>query len=253
MQNRGALWVFTILLALACLWQLSFSFFTGRFERKVEAEAKLSADSLITATGKTGLDFDSVKLQFTNKYLRDRAGEEVFLGYSYSDCKEKELNLGLDLKGGMAVTLEVSIPELIDNLSDKSQDPTFRAALKNAREAQRNDNRDFITIFSEEFRKLDPNAKMAAVFHSPDKATMFPREASNDEIIASLQMSRYCPPDEFLQKILICEEKFEAYYAEVRNILVYKKSIELLDLLIQMKVCQIRRIKELLGCYDMAV
>ncbi|MBK9289764.1 MAG: protein translocase subunit SecD [Flavobacteriales bacterium] len=186
MQNRGALWVFTILLALACLWQLSFSFFTGRFERKVEAEAKLSADSLITATGKTGLDFDSVKLQFTNKYLRDRAGEEVFLGYSYSDCKEKELNLGLDLKGGMAVTLEVSIPELIDNLSDKSQDPTFRAALKNAREAQRNDNRDFITIFSEEFRKLDPNAKMAAVFHSPDKATMFPREASNDEIIASL-------------------------------------------------------------------
>ncbi|MBL8003118.1 MAG: protein translocase subunit SecD [Flavobacteriales bacterium] len=187
MQNRGALWVFTILLALACLWQLSFSFFTGRFERKVEADAVISADSLITATGKTGLDLDSLKLAYTNKYLRDRADEKVFFGYSYAECKARELNFGLDLKGGMAVTLEVSIPELVDNLADNSQDATFRQALQNARTAQRSDNRDFITLFSEEFRKLDPNAKLAAIFHSPEKAGMFPREASNDEIVAALR------------------------------------------------------------------
>lgn len=74
-----------------------------------------------------------------------------------------------------------------------------------------------------------------------------------EDIISSLQMSRHCHPDELFHKILECEEKLEAYYAEVRNILISRKSIELFDLLIQMKVCQIRRIKELLGCYDMAV
>jgi SecD/SecF fusion protein len=187
MQNRGALWVFTILLALACLWQLSFSFFTGRFEDKAEKEAAYQADSVVKASGRDDLDKEALKLTLTNKYLRDRADEQIYLGYSYSECKEKELNLGLDLKGGMAVTLEVSIPELVDNLSEKNPDPTFRQALANARTAQRSDNRDFITLFSEEFRKLDPNAKLAAVFHSPDKVAMFPREASNEDIVLALR------------------------------------------------------------------
>jgi SecD/SecF fusion protein len=187
MQNRGALWVFTILLALACLWQLSFSFFTGRFEAKAGEEAAYQADSVAQASGRTNLDMDSLKLVLTNKYLRDRADEEAYLGFTYAECKEKELNLGLDLKGGMAVTLEVSIPELVDNLSENNPDPTFRQALANARTAQRSDNRDFITLFAEEFRKLDPNAKLAAVFHSPDKASMFPREATDEEIVAKLR------------------------------------------------------------------
>ena len=187
MQNRGALWVFTILLALACLWQLSFSFFTGRFEAKAGEEAAYQADSVAQASGRTNLDMESLKLVLTNKYLRDRADQKAFLGFTYAECKEKELNLGLDLKGGMAVTLEVSIPELVDNLSENNPDPTFRQALANARTAQRSDNRDFITLFSEEFRKLDPNAKLAAVFHSPDKAAMFPREASNEDIVLALR------------------------------------------------------------------
>ncbi len=187
MQNRGALWVFTILLALACLWQLSFSFFTGRFERNADQEVALQLDSVAQASAGRAMDMDSAKLALTNKYLRDHSGDVVFFGHTYTECKEREINLGLDLKGGMAVTLEVSIPELVANLADNSQDPMFQQALANARAAQRSDSRDFITVFADEFRKLDPNAKLAAIFHSPEKATMFPREASNEEVVAALK------------------------------------------------------------------
>lgn len=187
MQNRGALWVFTILLALACLWQLSFSFFTGRFERNAADVVEGQVDSVAQAGGDARMDLDSLRLALNNKYLRDHADEKVLFGYTYAECKERELNLGLDLKGGMAVTLEVSIPELVDNLSDNSQDATFRQALTNARNAQRSDDRDFITLFAEEFRKLDPNARLAAIFHSPDKASLFPREATDEEVVAALR------------------------------------------------------------------
>ncbi|MCB9169926.1 MAG: protein translocase subunit SecD [Flavobacteriales bacterium] len=189
MQNRGALWVFTILLALACLWQLSFSFFTSRVESKARGTAALQRDSVLAVEGNAGLDADSLFLRYENKYLRDHNEEKVYpvFGYTYGDCKEKEINLGLDLKGGMAVTLEVSIPELVVNLSENSTDPQFSQAVANARARQVSSSEDFISLFEEEWNKIDANAKLAAVFHSADKKDMFPREASNSEIIDALR------------------------------------------------------------------
>ncbi|MCB0793996.1 MAG: protein translocase subunit SecD, partial [Flavobacteriales bacterium] len=189
MQNRGALWVFTILLALACLWQLSFSFFTSGVERKATEVAVFQMDSALAVPGNEGLDADSLKLEFENKYLRDNSEEQIYpvFGYTYRECKEKEINLGLDLKGGMAVTLEVSIPELVVNLSENSQDETFRSAISNARDRMTSSDEDFISLFRQEWDKLDPNAKMAAVFHSADKKEMFPREADNDGIVEALR------------------------------------------------------------------
>ncbi|MFT3883884.1 MAG: protein translocase subunit SecD [Flavobacteriales bacterium] len=190
MQNRGALWVFTILLAIACLWQLSFSFFTGGLERKADGIAVAQADSLIGTLGNPAhIDRDSIKLVFENKYLRDHDDDKVYplFGYTYKECKEREINLGLDLKGGMAVTLEVSIPELVDNLSGNSQDPAFRAALDAARHRQSSSNSDFITLFDEEFRKAAPNGSLAAIFSSQDNAAMFPRESTNSQVIAALR------------------------------------------------------------------
>lgn len=189
MQNRGALWIFTILLALACLWQLSFSIFTGRVESNAATVAQEKVDSVLTVAGNEGLKADSLKLIYENRYLRDQRNEKVYpvFGYTYQECKEKEINLGLDLKGGMAVTLEVSIPELVSNLADNSQDATFQQALANARERMTSSDAGFITLFGEEFAKLDPNAKLAAVFHSPDNKDMFPREATNEEILDALR------------------------------------------------------------------
>lgn len=194
MQNKGALWVFTILLSLACLWQLSFSIFTNKFEHKAGKMAVEYADSVMAVPANKGLDYDSVHLSFENRYIQAHDHEVVYpvLGYTYKECKEKEMNLGLDLKGGMAVTLEVDIPELVENLSSNSQDPAFRTAMVNARNRQTSSDKDFISLFDEEFRKVAPNGSLAAIFSTQDNATMFPRESTNDQIIASLrQQAQY--------------------------------------------------------------
>jgi SecD/SecF fusion protein len=189
MQNRGALWIFTILLALACAYQLSFSFFTSSMEKKARVEAAYKADSVITASGDAALDRDALIIQYENDYLRSRNEEKVYpvLGYTYGECKEKEINLGLDLKGGMAVTLEVSIPELIVNLSENSQDPAFTAAIANARERQKSSDADFITLFGEEYAKIPDHGPLSAIFYSPERKDMFDREGSDDDYLKALR------------------------------------------------------------------
>lgn len=189
MQNKGALWIFTILLALACLWQLSFSFFTSRLESEARREAEFKADSVLSIPGREDADRAAMVLSFENEYLRANAGRKVYpvLGYTYQDCKEKEINLGLDLKGGMAVTLEVSIPELVVNLADNNSDPAFLAAVEKARERLSPRDNDFIALFAEEFAKVDPNGSLAAIFHSPERKDMFPRESSNEDIVKALR------------------------------------------------------------------
>ncbi|MCB0769909.1 MAG: protein translocase subunit SecD [Flavobacteriales bacterium] len=189
MQNRGALWIFTILLALACAYQLSFSFFTSSMEKKARVEAAYKADSVITATGDESLDRDALIIQYENDFLRSRNEEKVYplLGYTYGECKEKEINLGLDLKGGMAVTLEVSIPELIVNLSENSQDPAFTAAIANARERQKSSDADFITLFGEEYAKIPDHGPLSAIFYSPERKDMFDREGNDDDYLKALR------------------------------------------------------------------
>jgi SecD/SecF fusion protein len=189
MQNRSALWVFTVLLAIACLWQLSFSFFTKPLENRAAQEGSAMADSVLAVPGNERLTRDSVALVYENKYLREHAEDVVYpvFGYTYKECKEREINQGLDLKGGMAVTLEVSIPEMVANLSGNNQDPAFQQAMSNALEAQRTRSDDFITLFDEEFRKVAPNASLAAIFSNQDNQALFPRESSNEQVVTILR------------------------------------------------------------------
>lgn len=189
MQNRGALWIFTILLALACLYQLSFSFFTGRVERQARAVAELRTDSLLLATEDPSLDREAVLIDFENEELRARGEDRIYpvLGYTYRECKEKEINLGLDLKGGMAVTLEVDIPELVVNLSENSEDPGFTAAVAKARERMRTTDADFLTLFAEEYAAIPDRAPLSAIFYTPDRKDMFDREGSDDDYLAALR------------------------------------------------------------------
>ncbi|MEO0405220.1 MAG: protein translocase subunit SecDF, partial [Bacteroidota bacterium] len=128
MQNKSAVLLFTILLALAALYTLSFNFVSSNFEDKAEAFAKGYADSLITADGLSDDDFDNLVKNAKKDYLRDHANDTIYpvFGHTYQDVKENELNLGLDLKGGMSVTLEVYIPELINNLSGKNSYEPFQ-------------------------------------------------------------------------------------------------------------------------------
>lgn len=190
MQNKGALWIFTILLALACAYQLSFSFFTGRMESEARKEAMIRTDSVFNATADTAsLDRQALDLDFENAILRDRSGERVYplLGFTYSECKEKEINLGLDLKGGMAVTLEVSIPELVVNLSENSSDPAFTTAIANAKQRMRSTDADFISVFGEEYAKIPDHGPLSAIFYTPERKDMFDREGTDEEYLDALK------------------------------------------------------------------
>jgi SecD/SecF fusion protein len=109
------------------------------------------------------------------------------LGYTYRECKEKEINLGLDLKGGMAVTLEVSIPELVVNLSGNSSDPAFTKAIASARERMKSSDADFITLFGEEYAKIPEHGPLSAIFYTPDRKDVFEREGSDADYLAALR------------------------------------------------------------------
>jgi SecD/SecF fusion protein len=190
MQNKGAIWLFTILLTIACLYQISFSFVTSAFENEAEEYAAVKVDSVREAQNE---DLDLLKEtllkdEFKSEYLSRNANEEIYpvFGYTYQESKEKQINLGLDLAGGMSVTLEVSIPDLIINLSNNVRNEELQKAVQNAKEMQKDSQEDFVTLFGESWEELYPDQQMATVFHSRDNKDRFPREASNEEILEIL-------------------------------------------------------------------
>ena len=169
MQNKGLIRAFAILLALVCVYQLAFTYIS----RKVEKDAREYAQG------------DKMKELF---YLDSISGETVynFLGlkkYSYKDVKALEMNLGLDLKGGMNVTLEVSVVDLIKSLSNYSTDTTFNSAIARATELQRNSQDDFVTLFGRAFEEIDPNANLAAIFNTLELKEKVKYNSTNAEVL----------------------------------------------------------------------
>jgi SecD/SecF fusion protein len=198
MQNRTAIWIFTVLLTLACIYQISFSFVTASVESDAASEAQRKIDSLsqfvlVNGNDLVVLDGDTIKVTgdreldyirgvFEQQYLAEQENESVYplLGYSYKFCKRNEINLGLDLKGGMAVTLELSIPDFVDNMAGNPSSPSFRAPFDEARKRSATGD-DFITAFREEFEKANPNIGMAMFFYLGSKEK-FKSDMSNDEV-----------------------------------------------------------------------
>ena len=143
MQNKGAIRSFAILLGLVCLYQLSFTVATRMAESKYEEMLQTDPDE-------------------ADKYLEEFQYDILVKQYSYLECKERELNLGLDLKGGMNVTLEISLQEMIRSLANNSPDSTFNQAIVQATDRMTDAQEDFVTLFGEEFEKIDPNARLAS-------------------------------------------------------------------------------------------
>lgn len=191
MQNKGAIWLFTILLTLACLYQISFSFVTSSFENEAEEYAAVKVDSVRAATeGELEMLEETMLFdKYKSEFLSNNANEEIYpvFGYTYQESKEKQINLGLDLAGGMSVTLEVSIPDLIINLSNNVNNDKLREAVSAAKEMQKDSQEDFVTLFGEAWDERFPDAKLATVFHSRDNKERFPREATNAEILEILR------------------------------------------------------------------
>ncbi len=169
MQNKGAILSFAILLAAVCLYQLSFTWKA----RQIENDAEKYADG---------------DLNKEYVYLDSISGEVVynFLGlkkFTYKEVKELELNLGLDLKGGMNVTLEVAVDDLIRSLSNYNNDSTFNAALARAKEMRKESQEDFVTLFGQAFEEIDPNARLASIFLTLELRDKININTTNEEVL----------------------------------------------------------------------
>lgn len=175
MRNKGAIRVFAIALALVTIYQLSFTWKTAQINKQAKEYAQLSDDPL---------EYND-RMTF---YKDSLAGEPIynFLGlkkYTYRECQEREFNLGLDLKGGMNVTLEVSVVDLIRSLSNFSSDSTFNQAIELARDLQKDSQEDFVTLFGQAFETVDPEGSLAAIFNTIELRDRIQYNSSNQEVL----------------------------------------------------------------------
>ncbi len=196
MQNKGLIKVFAIVLAVVCLYQLSFTFFAGRVENKAHKDAQSERFVKMASEISQG---DELRFKFVHDSLMTRREREYLdsmmnqtavnfgLGsFTYRQVKERELNLGLDLRGGMNVTLEVSVSEIIRALSGYSNDATFQAAMGNALTAQKTSSEDFVQLFGKAFTEIDPNARLASVFATPEMRDRINFNSTNADVLAVL-------------------------------------------------------------------
>ena len=155
MQNKGLIKVFAILFGLVSLYQLSFTFFAN----KVEDDAKVYAERTVT-------DNDARKKAVAEKkYLDSIANKEIINAgvaqYTYNDIREKEMNLGLDLKGGVNAILQVSVKEVLKNLSNDSKNEAFNQALVTAEVKQKSSNSNYLDLFFQEFESIAGDTKLS--------------------------------------------------------------------------------------------
>ena len=188
MQNKGAIRTIAIIFALIFLYQLSFTLVTKRVERKAEKYAEAEASKLANMNEP---QYGLIKEQKETYYLDSISNVNVynllFKKYTYRDAKEREINLGLDLKGGMNVTLEVSVKDIVKALAGNSQDPTFVKAMELATERQEKSEGDFVTLFGEAFEEVDPNARLASIFLYEFKDKGITVNSTNNEVLKVLR------------------------------------------------------------------
>lgn len=163
MQNKGLVITLAVCLALVSAFYLSFSFVTGYYDNKAAEYAQ----------GDAAKEY---------QYIDSIAGEKVWFGYTLKECREKELNLGLDLKGGMNVTMEVSVPDILRVLSGHNTSENFNQALALANEKQKTSGADYLTLFFESFYELDPNAQLASVFSTFELKEKVSLNSTNPEV-----------------------------------------------------------------------
>lgn len=199
MQNKGAIKIFAILLGLACIFYLSFTWVTRGVEsdamayaENFAASAKVQAAAKEYANGNAGKMqsyTDSVKGYVFDRYCDSMKKVVVYdlqiAEYTYEECKKNEINLGLDLRGGMNVTLEVSVLDIVKNLSNNNPDVTFNNALA---ETQKNlgvnNNDDFITLFDKTYKRLsNGTGRLAPLFQSIENKSKISYNSSNEEVI----------------------------------------------------------------------
>jgi SecD/SecF fusion protein len=205
MRNKGFFWFLTILVAAVCIYQISFTFVVNRVERSAEKYALEQLDSLkalvkdaddkniLLPNGRT-VELNNVEAEdiivnyYTNAYLIDKGDKKVsWTGATYNEAKNRSINLGLDLKGGMSVTLEVSIPDLVKNEAVNPRNARFAKPYENAVKKYRSSGGDFIDIFVAEYRNFNKDRKLIDDFYSSANSDVLERDATDEVVISYLR------------------------------------------------------------------
>jgi len=176
MQNKGLIKIFAILFALVCIYQLSFTFIsTG-----VESDAEEFATQKINTNVE---DYSAKRDLAEQRYLDSIGNENIFAGITYNSAKDKELNKGLDLKGGINVILQISVKDIIRGLANDSKDPVFNKAIAEADAAQKDSQESYIDLFFEKFNE-NAGAKLASpdIFANKTLSDQINYEMSNGEV-----------------------------------------------------------------------
>lgn len=169
MQNKGFVKVIAAAFALICLFYLSFSIVSSYYKGK-------------------GEDLYGEGTPECQAYLDSLSGEKVWLGYTLKECREKELNLGLDLKGGMNVVMEVSVADILTSLAGtQSESEAFVKAMKLAKEKQLTNQRDFVDLFAEAHKEVNEGLPLTSIFSGYEMRDKIETTFSDDEVVEVLK------------------------------------------------------------------
>lgn len=197
MQNKGAIRFLAIAFALVCLYHLSFTVKARLVERKAtrfaeSGDVRQMAKSL--SNNNSALEskiYDSLVSIKKKYYLDSIFNQPVYnllvKNYTYKEVKEREINLGLDLKGGMNVTMEVSVADVVRAMAVNKNDPTFVKAMELAAQKQKNSQENFVTLFGQSFKEINPNAQLSAIFGKKEMRDRIKPNSTNDEVLAVIR------------------------------------------------------------------
>ena len=194
MQSKGAIRLVAILLGIACVWQLAFTAVTSIQEKKAAkyAENAVAAFQQTPDFNKLAEDAKAYTLDSLTKdrnrwYIDSISNEKVYLGYTYKDVKAKEINLGLDLKGGMNVMLQVQLEDLVKALAADNATPQFNQAINLAKERSVNSRADFITLFADAWKEVSGGQRLAQVFGTYEMRDRIKPESTDEQVIAIIR------------------------------------------------------------------
>jgi len=202
MRNRGFFWFLTILLAVVSIYQISYTFVSNSVEKKVEQEVDIELDDYISQASKTGdtitiegtvIDFrkpegkENARVALINKKLKELGDAPVYpvLGSSFATVKQRSMAFGLDLVGGMSVTMEINIPELVKNYAQSERNPNFRKVFDAAIKDYTKQGGDFIKIFYQKHTEINKGLTLVSLFSLTDNEELNVR-SSDQEVLAFL-------------------------------------------------------------------
>ena len=194
MQSKGWIRLVAILLAIASIWQLSFTAVTTIQERKTDKFAENAATAAMNSasfakvsTEDQAYYLDSIRKDQNRVYIDSVSSKKVYLWNTYKDCKAKEINLGLDLKGGMNVMLQVQLQDLVKALSGDNPNPAFQKALALAKERSVNSREDYITLFGNAWKEVSGGQRLAQIFGTFEMKDKVKPESTDAEVLTVIR------------------------------------------------------------------